>query len=285
MHFTALGGLKGNWTDGALVEDLTVLLLNVGLLSLEGLKNHVTMETSKTGRCMRTHFSDAVFFLRPSSFAYSLVPSLARVVQTVFLDVLLQVGRTTWCTALRTAVRWLVSVDAFVGSETALVGQQHRAHVTHLIWGGKKGKTILRLNRQLFSFSDQSQQYNKSENSYYRELPKPDAANSSMSLTSYVQKLLKTHATLSKTCLKPHSVHNFQYVNNVLKCITGCFYQIQHPHFVKSFDRSLITCQVELMMPISKLKLLSLTFLEVDRVVQWVPLSPPESAWVFHLPK
>lgn len=50
MHFTALSGLEGDRTDGALVEDLTVLLLDVGLLSLEGLKNHVTVETSETER-------------------------------------------------------------------------------------------------------------------------------------------------------------------------------------------------------------------------------------------
>lgn len=50
MHFTARGGLEGHRTDGALVEDLTVLLLDVALLSLEGLKNHVTVETSATGR-------------------------------------------------------------------------------------------------------------------------------------------------------------------------------------------------------------------------------------------
>lgn len=134
MHFTALFGLEGDRTNGALVENLTVLLLDVGLLSWEGLKNHVTVETSETGRYMRTLFSAAeCFILRPSSSAYSLVPSLARVVQTVFLDVLLQVGRTTRRAALWTAVRGLANVDAFVGSETALVGQQHGAHVTHLI--------------------------------------------------------------------------------------------------------------------------------------------------------
>lgn len=53
--------------------------------------------------------------------------------QTVFLDVLLQVGRATRRAALGTAVRGLVRVDALVGSEAALVGQQHGAHVTHLI--------------------------------------------------------------------------------------------------------------------------------------------------------
>lgn len=56
MHFTALFGLEGDRTDGALVENLTVLLLDVGLLSWEGLKNHVTVETSETGRYMRTLF-------------------------------------------------------------------------------------------------------------------------------------------------------------------------------------------------------------------------------------
>lgn len=47
MHFTAVGGLKGDWTDGALVKDITVSLLNVRLLSLKGLKNHITVKTSE----------------------------------------------------------------------------------------------------------------------------------------------------------------------------------------------------------------------------------------------
>lgn len=65
MHFAALGGLEGDGTDGALVEDLTVLLLNVVLLSLEGLKNHVTVETSETGRYMRAPpFFFRVFYFK-----------------------------------------------------------------------------------------------------------------------------------------------------------------------------------------------------------------------------
>lgn len=46
MHFTAVGGLEGNWTDGALVKDFAVFLLNVSLLSLKGLENHITVKTS-----------------------------------------------------------------------------------------------------------------------------------------------------------------------------------------------------------------------------------------------
>lgn len=49
MHLTALGGLEGHRTDGALVEDLAVLLLDVALLALEGLENHVAVETPETG--------------------------------------------------------------------------------------------------------------------------------------------------------------------------------------------------------------------------------------------
>lgn len=144
MHFTALGGLEGHRTDGALVEELAVLLLDVALLSVEGLKNHVAVETPETG----SHDNSvsfprsARFISRPSSSAYSLVPSLARVVQTVFLHVLLQVGGATRGAALWTAVRGLVSVDAFMGSETALVGQQHGAHVTHLIRVGQKEHNV-----------------------------------------------------------------------------------------------------------------------------------------------
>lgn len=54
--------------------------------------------------------------------AYLLVPSLASVVQTVFLDMLLYVCRTTQGPTLRTAVRRLVCVNAFVSSEATLVG-------------------------------------------------------------------------------------------------------------------------------------------------------------------
>ncbi len=54
--------------------------------------------------------------------AFLLVPSLASVVQTVFLDMLLYVRRTTQGTTLRTAVRGLVRVNAFVSSVAALVG-------------------------------------------------------------------------------------------------------------------------------------------------------------------
>lgn len=46
MHFTAVSGLEGNWTDGALVKDFTVFLLDVSLLALEGLENHITVKTS-----------------------------------------------------------------------------------------------------------------------------------------------------------------------------------------------------------------------------------------------
>lgn len=59
--------------------------------------------------------------------------------QTVLLDVLLQVGGATRRAALRAAVRRLVRVDALVGSEAALVGQQHGAQVAHLVRAeGKK---------------------------------------------------------------------------------------------------------------------------------------------------
>lgn len=54
-----------------------------------------------------------------------LVPSLAGIMQTVLLDVLLYVRRTTQGATLRTAVRGLVCVDAIVSFEAALVGQQH----------------------------------------------------------------------------------------------------------------------------------------------------------------
>lgn len=51
-----------------------------------------------------------------------LVPSLACIVQTVFLDMLLYVCRTTQGTTLGTAVWGLVCMNALVSSEAALVG-------------------------------------------------------------------------------------------------------------------------------------------------------------------
>ncbi len=51
-----------------------------------------------------------------------LVPSLTSVVQTVFLDVLLYVSRAAQGATLRTAVRGLVCVNAFMSSKAALVG-------------------------------------------------------------------------------------------------------------------------------------------------------------------
>lgn len=46
MQFTAVGGLEGDRTDGALVKYFTVFLFNVSLLPLKGLENHVTVKTS-----------------------------------------------------------------------------------------------------------------------------------------------------------------------------------------------------------------------------------------------
>lgn len=140
MHLAAFCGFEGDRTDGALVEDFAVLLLNVALLTLDGLKDHVTVETSERGEGARMFFFHSFITPRPSSSssAHSLVPGFARIVQTVLLDVLLQVGGATRRTALRTAERRLVRVDALVGSEAALVGQQHGAHITHLVRVGKK---------------------------------------------------------------------------------------------------------------------------------------------------
>lgn len=88
MHFAAVGRLKGDGTDGALVEDFAVLLLYVHLLSLEGLENHITVKTSEKQDMLpfRQH-------CRATSLSWSdlLVPGLPGVVQAVFLDVLLDV--------------------------------------------------------------------------------------------------------------------------------------------------------------------------------------------------
>lgn len=131
MHFAAVGGLKGDGADGALVEDLAVLLLHVHLLPLEGLEDHITVKTSGREDTLTTPRS------RPRDLdlarLHSLVPGLAGVVEAVFLHVLLDVGGAAQGSALRAAVRRLVGVKALVGSEAALVGEQHGARVAHLV--------------------------------------------------------------------------------------------------------------------------------------------------------
>lgn len=57
-----------------------------------------------------------------SCLHYLLVPSLAGIMQTVLLDVLLYVCRTTQGATLRTAVWGLVCMDSIVSFEAALVG-------------------------------------------------------------------------------------------------------------------------------------------------------------------
>lgn len=126
MDVTAVRGLEGNWTDGTLVKHFTVFLLNVSLLPLKGLENHITMKTSANTNNTQYHFSGT---LCCSSLtvrlhfvpACLLVPSFSCIVQTVFLDVLLDVCGATQGAALGTTVRRLVCVDALVSSEAALV--------------------------------------------------------------------------------------------------------------------------------------------------------------------
>lgn len=119
MHFAAVGGLEGNGTDGALVEDFAVLLLYVHLLSLEGLENHITVKTSEKEEMLPFCSYCSAIFLACLDL---LVPSLPGVVQAVFLDVLLDVCRAAQGSAFRTAVRGLVGMNAFMSSEAALVG-------------------------------------------------------------------------------------------------------------------------------------------------------------------
>jgi len=56
----------------------------------------------------------------------------AGVMQAVLLDVSLEIGRAADGSALRAAVRGLVSVDPLVSAVTALIGQHHLAHLTRL---------------------------------------------------------------------------------------------------------------------------------------------------------
>lgn len=129
MHFTAVGGLEGDGAHGALVEDFAVFLLDVHLLSLEGLENHITVKTPEKEDTLPLHPRYSAP-LPPT--LHLLVPGLPGVVQAVFLNVLLDVCGAAQGSTFRAAVRRLVGVDAFVSSEAALVGQQHCAHVAHL---------------------------------------------------------------------------------------------------------------------------------------------------------
>lgn len=60
------------------------------------------------------------------------VAHLAGIVQAILLHVGLEVGRAAEGPALRAAVGRLVRVDPLVGTEAALVGQQHLAHLASL---------------------------------------------------------------------------------------------------------------------------------------------------------
>lgn len=63
MHFAAVGSLKGDGTDGALVEDFAVLLFNVHLLPLESLENHITVKTPEKEDMLPFHAKCSSIFL------------------------------------------------------------------------------------------------------------------------------------------------------------------------------------------------------------------------------
>lgn len=58
--------------------------------------------------------------------------------QAILLYMRLEVGRATEGSTLWTTVGGLVGVDPLVGTETALVGQQHLAHLASLGKNSKK---------------------------------------------------------------------------------------------------------------------------------------------------
>lgn len=119
MQFTVVGGLECNRADGALVQDLTVFFFDMSLLSLKGPENHITVKTSgRKGKhnCCNSALYTVGFLKKKKNLhflpSYSLVPSLASIVQAVFPDVLLDVCRTTQGTTLRAAVRGLMCMNA-----------------------------------------------------------------------------------------------------------------------------------------------------------------------------
>lgn len=99
----AAGSLEGHGAESTFVENLAVSLLDVAFQQGQGQVDDPTVDAP--------------------------VAHLAGIVQAILLYVGLEVGGATECSTLWTAVRGLVCVDPLVGTETALVGQQHLAHL------------------------------------------------------------------------------------------------------------------------------------------------------------
>lgn len=99
--------LEGHGTECTFVENLAVSLLDVAFQQGQGQMDNPAVDAP--------------------------VAHLAGIVQAIFLHVGLEVGRAAEGSTLRAAIGGLVGVDPLVGTETALVGQQHLAHLASLV--------------------------------------------------------------------------------------------------------------------------------------------------------
>lgn len=102
VHCTT-GSLEGHGAECTLVENLAVSLLDVAFQQGQSQVDDTTVDAPVA------HFSG--------------------IVQAILFHMGLEVGRATEDTTLRAAVGGLVSVNPLVGTETALVWQQHLAHL------------------------------------------------------------------------------------------------------------------------------------------------------------
>lgn len=143
MHQTAVRRFEGYRTYSALIEDLTMLLLNVILQEGQWHEKHFTMQTPE-GNCIWVNqrggeremttlkrFEECHWPWGHSS-RYLRVPNFTGIMETIFFHMLLDVRRATKCPTFRTAIRGFVCVNALMGLVAALVGKQHWANLAHL---------------------------------------------------------------------------------------------------------------------------------------------------------
>lgn len=99
----AAGSLEGHGAECTFVENLAVSLLDMAFQQGQGQVDDTTVDAP--------------------------VAHLAGIVQAILLYMGLEVGRAAEDPTLRAAVGGLVCVNPLVGTETALVGQQHLAYL------------------------------------------------------------------------------------------------------------------------------------------------------------
>lgn len=129
MHQTAIGRFEGYRTDSALIENLTMLLLNVTLQEGQWHEKHFTMQTPERNwiwanqrRRERERWQHKRDWPRGHSSRYLRVPNFTGIVETILFHMLLDVRWATESPTFRTAIRGFVCVNALMGPVAALVG-------------------------------------------------------------------------------------------------------------------------------------------------------------------